>query len=334
MTNFQWDNNDLEKLLGYCQKLEGDITSKAIMDENRFRKSKRRDATALDIRYLMQLAVKKGKARVTKGFLADEDDYAIRLLPQEKPFSDELCGLIPILSSEGLFNFLPSKNYLIQAFPEIGDWSKTHDAVLKTYRVYWGRMRAAINECQFLGGHIEKIPRCIDKKEFVLRLQWIICQYKALQIFLKHKPLERLKYKFDHANGEVLVYEWHSIEELFMSLLTTHACVDFATSFSARSSKKISTTTKQKYLNDVRKDIKSGNEIFKETSVSKGYRRIVGDDLFDFKSESSKMYYFSSGTWFRSELKELGDPSADKAYAEWAEAEDRCRKYQIKNIKS
>jgi hypothetical protein len=97
MTNFQWDNNDLEKLLGYCQKLEGDITSKAIMDENRFRKSKRRDATALDIRYLMQLAVKKGKARVTKGFLADEDDYAIRLLPQEKPFSDELCGLIPIV---------------------------------------------------------------------------------------------------------------------------------------------------------------------------------------------------------------------------------------------
>jgi hypothetical protein len=334
MTDFQWDDDDLEKLVNHCQNLEGDITSRDIMSVHRFSKSKRRKATALDIRYLMRLAVKNGKARVTKGFLADENDYAIRLLPQEEPFSDELCRLIPVLSSEGLFDFLLSKDYLIQAFPEIGDWSKTHDAALKRDRVYWGRMRVAINDCQFMGGHIEKIPRCIDKKEFVLRLQWIICQYKALQIFLKHRSLEKLTFKFDHANGETLLYKWHSIEELFMSLLTAHASADFAIPFSARSSKKISTTTQQKYLNDVRKDIKSGNEISKETSVSKGYRRIFGDDLFDFKTELSKMYHFSTGTWFRLKLQEIDDLAAVEALAEWGGAEDRHRKYQIKELES
>jgi hypothetical protein len=335
MTNFQWDNNDLEKLLGYCQKLEGDITSKAIMTENRFRKSRRRNATALDIRYLMQLAVKKGKARVTKGFLVDIDSYAIRLLPQEKPFSDELFQLLSTFSQEeGWHELLPNRDLLKQSFPEIGDWSEAHESGWKKARIYWRCMRSALFTCQFRGGNIEELPRCIDKEGFVLRLQWLICQYKALQIYLNHKSLQTVRPIFDYGDGKVVEYLGDSIEVLFVDLLTAHASVYFASPFTRKDSKKISATTKQKYLNAVRNDLNSGTEIVKGTPISKGYRRIVGDDLFDFKSESSKMYYFSSGTWFRLELKELGDPSADKACAEWDEAEDRGRKYQIKNTKS
>jgi hypothetical protein len=222
----------------------------------------------------------------------------------------------------------------IRSFPEIGDWSEAHESDWKKARIYWRCMRKALFTCQFMGGNIEELPRCIDKEEFVLRLQWLICQYKALQVYLNHKSLQTVRQIFDYGDGKVVEYLGDSIEVLFVDLLTTHASVYFASPFTKKDSKKISATTKQKYLNAVRNDLNSGTEIVEGTSISKGYRRTVGDDLLDFKSESSKMYYFSSGTWFRLELKKLGDPSADKAYAEWAEAEDRCRKYQIKKIKS
>jgi hypothetical protein len=329
MKDFQWDDNDLEKLLGRCQNLKGDITAKAIMDGGRFSKSGRRITEALDVRYLMQIAVKKGKARVTKGFLVDESSYAIRLLPQEKPFSDELFELLSVFSMEGkIYEILPNKDLLKKRFPEIGDWSTTHDAVFKRELIYWRCMRDALFKCQFMGGNIENLPKCIDKKEFVLRLTWIICQYRALRICLKHIPLEDLTYRFDHVNGEIMAYQWDSIEVLFVNLLTTHASAIFAIDLTKKSSEKLAPSTRKKYLNEVRKDIKTGTEIYRKTPTSISYRRMLGDDLFDFKTESSKMYYFSSGTWFREKLKELGDLEADKALKEWAEAEDQCRIYQ------
>lgn len=328
MAGFEWDTNDLDNLLFYCGGIK-DATAKAVMSRYRFRKTGRRNATALDIQHLMLMAVENEKAVVTRGFFVDEPDYAIRLAPQDKPFSDELFGEISLFTPDGNpFSFLPSKNCLIQTFPEIGNWSKVHDAVWKRDYTYWHCMSNALFMCQFKGGNIGKIPRCIDKKEFVLRLQWLICQYNALRIYLEHKPLYKVRNQINYGDGEPVEYVGESIEILFIDLLKAHASTRFAMAFASRSERELSARTEQNYLEDVRKAIKNGDDIDKGTPRANRYRSVQVNGLFNFKTELSKLYYFSSGTWFRELLKNLGDPAADEAFAEWAFVENLSNRYK------
>jgi hypothetical protein len=116
---------------------------------------------------------------------------------------------------------------------------------------------------------------------------------------------------------------WTTLEELFYDLLTIHADTHFATGFKKPISKNISPSTAKKYIAEVRKYNIEGSEIYKKTSVAKGYRKIFGDDMWDYKTETSKMHYFSSGTWFRDSLKGIDDPAAKEVLVEWMSIEDQ-----------
>jgi hypothetical protein len=149
MSDFPWDNNDLEKLL-YNYPHDSDLTAKEIMSKNRFDKTGRRKATAIDVRYLMLMAVKNKKARITKGFLVEENTYTIRLVSKDYSFidpliTDDFLGLLSTFNPEsGTFSLLSKKDSLVVIFPEIGKWEKEHDVIWNRRYTYWQQLKNAL----------------------------------------------------------------------------------------------------------------------------------------------------------------------------------------------
>jgi hypothetical protein len=342
MTGFQWDDDDLEKLLMYFTPSDI-ITAKAIMDKNRFRRSGRRVPTAIDFQRLMLLAVKNRKAVVTGGFLVEKTGYVIRLEPQEKIFSDDFFWLFrqdlggkrgsltisqdPLIKIFQPLSLLPSRDYFICNFPEIGEWGKAHENLWKRHHRYWVCMREALFSMDFAGGDIGEIPKCIDKTEFVLTLQWIICQYKALKIYTEYKPLDTLRFSFDHTSGQTLLYEWNSVEELFMSLLAAHAIARFTEVFLLKQQKRFTFFKQVKMLSYHRRN---KIKLYKGTDEWCQISSLVGEELGTFKTETSKMRYFGNGTWFRERLAGLDTLEVIKILTDWDKIDDIYLKHILK----
>lgn len=346
MPGFQWNSNDLEKFLVYFYRNDDDITVTKIMKKNRFREGGRRPSHQ-DYRYLMQMAVKEKKARVTKGFFVKEDSYTIRLVSEDFPFVDpclpkEFYGIISTFNPDlGIFSFLSSKDLLIKIYPEICPWGKKHDAIWDEIYVYWLYMRNALFKYKYSGGCLGTLPDSINRKEFALRLQWIICQYKALVIYLQYHPIERHVFKFDTQDGDEILLRWTILEEFFCYLLNTHANTDFATVFLKPGSRKILPSTAVKCIRELRDYKKGKAPIYKHDSFAKRYREAFGDDLWDYKIATSEYHYFSSGTWFRQTLRDIFRDSKDstkkalveKALEEWSHAEDQWDLYRQNRFK-
>jgi hypothetical protein len=294
------------------------------MNKNRFKKAGRKTPNAQDIRYLLKLAVEEGRAVIVEGFDVQVETYSIMKLSRKNLFSDDFLSIISTFIDGDFFSLL-SEPKIVEQRLGISRLPANHLAVWKKKRRYWQCMRDALFS-EYTRGDIGKLPRCIDKNEFTARFSYIICLYNALEIYLKHHPIDELIIEIAD-----IPYRFKSIEYLFLDMLRVQADIDFAAGFQQGSGKELSPSTKKRYLLDIINKMRSETAIYKNTPEGRKYLTTVGDSLIT-KSVYSMMYRFCSGWWLKERLSAIPGETAKNTLKELKTAEYYWRKRQIEKL--